>query len=421
VDLESGTLGPVIHTDWWKKHVRYSTFNRQGIDIFCASFVHAKAKGNVVFVTGWNESFLKYAELIKTLFDAGFSVFTYDHQSQGLSGRWLMEEQSTWIYSFDDYVLDLIFFVNMIESGEGGSSGSGGGMGVGTGAPGAGGKGFTDAKTGDTPVKKPRSESLSEKPKLPLYVVSHSMGGLITGIAMARMPSLVRRACLSAPAFRYKCGMKALDYKGPLPLPVAYLINWCASYMGMGQMPLLGFFREDPHEPVTKQLSSDNEQLELQRQLRIKHPSIISCCGTYDWCLHGFDAQEAFAKVYSSVRANCLIFKAEDAGSDVFVHNRAIDMFAATAPAVKLFDVPGAKHEVLLESRPARAAVYETIVEFFNQDSDSVTGVTARKPLKLRDPKVHIIYCRQPTPLNVVLTPIANTPTTTDATTPRPR
>jgi len=381
VDLESGTLGPVIHQQWWKEHVRYSTFNREGIDIFCASFVNPKAHAKVVFVTGWNESFLKYAELIKTLFESGLSVFTYDHQSQGLSGRWLMDEQATWIYNFDAYVLDFVFYVNNMIEGATEET--------------AARKAFHEARTGDTPTKgKPSSESQDTKPKLPLYAVAHSMGGLIIGIACAKYPNLVRRMALSAPAFRFKCGMKALDYRGPMPLPVAYAINWAACYMGMGQSPLLGFFHEDPKDPVTKQLSSCDEQLELQRQLRMKHPSIISCCGTFDWCLHSFDAQAAFANVYNSVRTNCLIFKAENAESDVFVHNRAIDAFAASAYSTKLFDVPGAKHEVLLEAKATRAVVYETIVEYFKQDSDSITGIIERKPLKLRDPKasLHITW-----------------------------
>ena len=44
---------PYVEEEWWKKHVKYSTFNRQGIDIFTASFIHDAPKGNVIFVTGW--------------------------------------------------------------------------------------------------------------------------------------------------------------------------------------------------------------------------------------------------------------------------------------------------------------------------------------------------------------------------------
>jgi alpha-beta hydrolase superfamily lysophospholipase len=79
---------PIVNEEWWNKNVNYSTFRRQGIDIVCAAFVHPKnAKASVVFLTGLTESFLKYSEIIQFLFERGFNVFTYDHQSQGLSGR----------------------------------------------------------------------------------------------------------------------------------------------------------------------------------------------------------------------------------------------------------------------------------------------------------------------------------------------
>lgn len=79
---------PLLNTTWWTNHVQYSKFRRQGIDIICASFVHGKSsKANIVLVTGLTESFLKYSEIIQLLYENGFNVFTYDHQSQGLSGR----------------------------------------------------------------------------------------------------------------------------------------------------------------------------------------------------------------------------------------------------------------------------------------------------------------------------------------------
>jgi hypothetical protein len=80
-------VSPIVNEEWWKEHVAYSKFRRQGIDIICASFVQSKPKANVIFLTGLMESFLKYSEFIEFLYEKGFNVFTYDHQSQGFSGR----------------------------------------------------------------------------------------------------------------------------------------------------------------------------------------------------------------------------------------------------------------------------------------------------------------------------------------------
>lgn len=78
---------PITNFEWWNAHVSYSKFRRQGIDIVCASFKQKNAKANIVFVTGLMESFIKYSDTIQYFFERGFNVFTYDHQSQGLSGR----------------------------------------------------------------------------------------------------------------------------------------------------------------------------------------------------------------------------------------------------------------------------------------------------------------------------------------------
>ena len=143
----------------------------------------APARANVIVVTGWSETFLKYSELIKMLYEHGFNVYTYDHQSQGLSGRWLVESQSTWVHSFDDYVDDFTYFATTFPGANNSSS------------------------------------------QLPLYVVAHSMGGLISAIAMSRLPNLVSRAVLLAPMLRNKCGTKSMNYQFPLPQKLAYWIS----------------------------------------------------------------------------------------------------------------------------------------------------------------------------------------------------
>jgi alpha-beta hydrolase superfamily lysophospholipase len=157
-------FSPVVEEEWWNNHVEYSKLNRQRLDISTAIFRQPKPKAIVVIVTGWSESYLKYSELIRSVYERGFTVFTYDHQSQGLSGRWLAEHTSTWIHTFDDYVEDFVYCVSAM------------------------------AKT--------------EPPNLPIYVVAHSMGGLIVSMAMARLPSLISRCVMTSPMFRSKHAIK---------------------------------------------------------------------------------------------------------------------------------------------------------------------------------------------------------------------
>ena len=143
----------------------------------------------------------------------------YWHYNQGFSGRWLAESQSTWMHSFYDYVDDFVYFTTTI---------------------------------------------CREYPKLPTFLVAHSMGCLIGAIGMARFdilltlrlnfffiyslqlfrhPSLINRAVFSAPMFRNKCGMKYFNMMMPFPQSISYWVTYCSCKFGLGTMPTLGFFK----------------------------------------------------------------------------------------------------------------------------------------------------------------------------------
>eukprot|EP00602_Paraphysomonas_sp_CaronLab_P010596 CAMPEP_0185035568 /NCGR_PEP_ID=MMETSP1103-20130426/27186_1 /TAXON_ID=36769 /ORGANISM="Paraphysomonas bandaiensis, Strain Caron Lab Isolate" /LENGTH=386 /DNA_ID=CAMNT_0027572707 /DNA_START=59 /DNA_END=1219 /DNA_ORIENTATION=- len=333
---------PIEHENWWRETVRYSKFNRQGLDIVCASFEHREPIGCIVFVTGWSESFLKYADLIRTLYMHNYSVYTYDHQSQGLSGRWLQETQYTWIHTFDDYVDDFVFFLTTVAR---------------------------------------------QNTSRPIYVVAHSMGCLISAIGMSRHPSIVSRAVFSAPLIRNKCGMKYFEYKNPLPQPLVYWITYVACYCGLGSMPAMGFFKERAEDKIKLKLTTDKKMMQNWEALRKRYPSIMSTCVTNDWILHCIRAQNKFARIYELFRTNTIILQATD---DIFVYNRAMSVFSQTAPATRIFTVPNSYHEVLLEAPEKRNACARVILNFFEQESDDVHRISPIPPLITCDPSKHI-------------------------------
>lgn len=253
-------------------------------------------------------------DLIRTLYLNGFSVHTYDHQSQGLSGRWLSDQQSTWIHSFDDYVDDFVYFMTMISR---------------------------------------------ENNSRPIHVVAHSMGCLVSAIGISRHPALVSRVVFSAPMIRNKCGTKYFDYKFPLPQPIVYWATYLSCYFGLGSMHAIGFLKEKSTDKITLKLTTDKydfhinifdiyallfcyflhyiffsirRQLDNYVNLRQRYPSIISACATNDWVLQSLRAQYKFSHRYELFRANTLILMAQD---DVFVYNRAIHFFAGKAPSCR--------------------------------------------------------------------------------------
>lgn len=148
---------------WWDSFEdKYKEItNENGKKLFCVAFVHReKSLGNVMVVTGWSETFLKYVEIIKQLYEDGFNVYSYDHQCQGFSDRQLSEKQFTWVPSFDAYVKDFTLVVNNLI--------------------------LLQDKVGH----------------LPLFVVAHSMGGLVVSIAMTRSVLRIKRCVLLAPMLR---------------------------------------------------------------------------------------------------------------------------------------------------------------------------------------------------------------------------
>lgn len=253
-----------------------------------------------------------------------------------MSGRWLPDTQSTWINSFDDYVDDFTFFVTSVP-----------------------------------------------KPNLPIYLVASSMGGLISGIAMSRLPHLINRAVLLAPMFRNKCAMKCFNYQFPIPQLLSYWIVQVSCYFGFGRSHCLGFFTEDPHDKLPLNIFTTSEaQLVLYQKLRLSQPSIIAACPTNDWTYHSLRAQRKFEARHRFITTNTLIICAEN---DYFVYNRAISIYAQRTANCRVFFAPSACHEVWAEQDHTRGATLKAISDYFTQNSDDVSIVEPSTPLVFYD------------------------------------
>ena len=338
---------PITQEGWWKEHVSYSKFNRQGVDITCASFHSEDAKANVFLIIGWNQTFLLYADFIRALVHNGFNVFTYDHQGQGLSERWITDSSSTWIHSFDDYCDDLAFYITTV---------------------------------------------CRNNPSLPTYAVAHSLGGLIAGITMSRNPTLINRAILTAPMLRNKYYFTFLDHWIFIPEPIIYWTTSVLCFLGLGYFRALGLLQEPPtdklflheffeHSPIQMQ-TSDEGQLQNQRVLRQRYPSVTSSAVTNDWVHLCISAQRKFFRRFSFVSTNTLVLCAS---SDSFAHNRAMVEFAQHAVSCKMLIAP-CSHEILFESPGIRNAATSIILDFLRQESDDVHSVKAKDPFSMVDP-----------------------------------
>ena len=258
-------------------------------------------------------------------------MYTYDHQSQGLSGRWLPDTQSTWVRSFDDYTHDFIYFVTRVI--------------------------------------------VNDSKKLPIYLLAHSMGGFVCAVGMARNPSLINRAILLAPMLRMKCGTRSMNMRFPIPQPIAHWIAYIFSkFFGLGPFNSIGF----PNEVYTDKLAlhtttSDIQKLGEVEALRQKYPYTIATCVTNDWTLNSLTAQIDFSRLYPLVRTNCLIMNAT---KDFYVYNRAMESFANHAENVQLVTLPDTFHELLFEREEKRNVIENQILNYFHAKSDDIKKCT---------------------------------------------
>lgn len=315
-------------------------------NIYVASFENPDATASVVLTTGWSETFLKYGSIIRTLYEEGYNVYTYDHQSQGLSGRWLPDTQSTWVNSFDDYVNDYVYFVTQILQ--------------------------------------------NDRNKLKIYVLAHSMGGFVAAVAMARNPSIINKAVLIAPMLRMKCGTRQMNYRFPAPQPIVHWLAYLNWVVGLGTAHSVGYPNEVCTDKVPRDtFTSDEEQLENMEALRRKHPNTIATCVTNDWIRKSLELQIEFSRLYSLVRTNCLILNAT---KDYLVYNRAMEDFTDAAAHTRLATVPDSYHELLFESDDKRIPVENQILEYFNQSSDDVSELRINPLFEVynRENKAHL-------------------------------
>jgi lysophospholipase len=174
----------------------------------------------VIVVTGFAESYCKYAEVLHTLFLQGLSVYTMDHRSQGMSGQvHPSNPQMVHVHEFDDYVQDLLTFRRKI-----------------------------------VPPLLPLGQSFE---RAQCFVLAHSMGGLVAGLASLEAPALFSKLVLSSPMLLMQTG-------SVMPPHLVHAIAAAGCLLGKGLEYVPGQVRDSalhpfvagPPPPIHRWLSS---------------------------------------------------------------------------------------------------------------------------------------------------------------------
>ena len=286
----------------------------------------AREKGAIVISSGRTETMLKYKEVVHDLWRNGWSVYIHDHRGQGLSAREPAVADAPMkghVERFDDYVDDLrSFVVTQVAAG----------------------------RHRDT------------------FLLAHSMGGAISALLLQRDgPPLFRAAAMSSPMLRIK-GMAGLPADilscriGEGLTQHGHATDYVVGGKGYVSPPFEG-----------NDLTGSRVRYQWVQAQERAHPPTQLGSPTYGWLAQSCEAAQRARSQGERVRTPVLLMQA---GGDRIVHNSGGQEFCEgvrkAMPALGCDGqgggpvvVPGAEHELLIETDDKRDGVLSRALAFF--------------------------------------------------------
>lgn len=268
-----------------------------GVDLRYALWMSSRSpvRGTVVILQGRTEFIEKYFETIADLRRRGFAVAAFDARGQGGSARLLADRRKGHVRDFADYVNDFDAVMQEVI--------------------------------------------LPDCPP-PYYVLAHSMGGMVALLSAERVHTQIERMVISAPLI-------ALARMPPMRLAQA---TGFLMYFGLGEtfMPGRGATVTQTSPFAGNLVTSDPKRYERTLAVIEAEPSLGIGGATIGW-------------INSAMRASCRMAEPDFAGkvplpvllvlagSDSVVSNRAAERFARSLKTTAHLQIPGARHEILME------------------------------------------------------------------------
>ncbi|MDB5446195.1 MAG: pldB, partial [Phenylobacterium sp.] len=277
-----------------------------------------RARGSIILSGGRTEPIEKYYETIADFTARGFVVLVHDWRGQGLSARELPDRLKGHARGYKSYLDDFQALLAAFEA---------------------------------------------RLPK-PWVAVGHSMGGCLTLLAMAHGERRFAGAVLSAPMLGLNTG-KVSANSARFAARLHNLLGRAARYVqGQPGRP----FDDDFEANV---LTHDRARFDRTCGLLAAEPQLALGAPTWGWLDFAFRATAYLARPdrLRGITQPVIIVSAEH---DRLVDNAAQAAAARHLPQGKLIRVPGAYHEILMETDLMR--------NFFMRALDTLTGRVAPKP-----------------------------------------
>lgn len=282
-------------------------------------FPDGPARGTVVLSPGRSEPLEKYFEVVDDLLARGFAVLLHDWRGQGLSARALPDRLKGHARGFRTFVADHTALLDAFET---------------------------------------------RTPK-PWIAVSHSMGGCLTMLALAHGETRFAAAVLSAPML----GLNTAGVPPWLARPLAFV---------MSRIGLSGEYVQTPYDPLTQTFQGDGlthdepRYNRYQAQLRA-NPEIALGGMTWGWADFAISAC-AWLRASRSIEKIAVPVTILGAELDNRVLNADSKAIARRLPKGRYIEVPGAFHEILVETDARRAV-------FWRAFDETVDPLAPREPL----------------------------------------
>lgn len=273
------------------------------------------AKGTVLLLPGWGEWIEKYSDIIKEWNERKFNVFIIEWRGQGLSSRFLMDRNKTWLPNFDILVddLDRFFKFELIET------------------------------------KK-------------ILLVGHSMGahlGLRWYLERGRVYPAIKGVILASMLHEF--------ITAPIPSCIAKMVVQCAAWLGFDQAFMFGqsTFNQADDNFALNVLTGDEARFNNMIAMLKEKPELKVGGLTFGWLDAMLKSIERLEKdlARGAPRIPYYIF---GSSNDPLVATSGFKHVASMLPNCVTHTFDGAKHELSHERDDIRNAVWQAMDAFID-------------------------------------------------------
>ena len=292
-----------------------------------STLVAAKPRGTVILSPGRTEPIEKYFEVVGNFLARGFCVLAHDWRGQGLSARLLPDRLKGHARAVEEFLDDYHRLLDTFEA---------------------------------------------RAPK-PWIMVGHSMGAALNLLTLENGEDRFAGAVLSGPMLRIKTGKRSM-------WSVKLAVRWNLRHGKAGDFVLDD--DDDPFDHTFEKdaLTTDQSRYELWRQQLYACPHLAVGGPTWGWLAFGLDAGERALKpkALKAVKIPCTFVQA---GEDDRVWKQTNKWAAKRLGRGRYVEVPGAKHEVIMETDDLRAH----FLSEFDAMADYVAPTQDLRPLPQPD------------------------------------